>query len=96
MFRAMTKGKYEITLEEWLYLFQPKEIGYQSVGLYTFSVRAGSEKIVQGLPDDLRSDWKTHFFYIPGTGRKHDENCLSLADVKYFSTRPAFFSKFFL
>lgn len=46
MFRAITEGKYGIMLEEWLHMFQPKEINHQSVGLYTFPVRVGSEKIV--------------------------------------------------
>ena len=34
MFRAMTEGKHEIMLEEWLHLFQPKEIDHQLVGRF--------------------------------------------------------------
>ena len=62
MFMVMTEGKHKITLEEWIHLFQPKEIGHQLMGLYTFPIKVGSEKIVQGLLDGLRSAWKIRFF----------------------------------
>lgn len=65
------------------------------MALYTFPIRAGSEKIMQGFPDGPRSDRKTRFFYISSMGWKHDEGYPSLNDVKYYITRPVFFSMTF-
>lgn len=54
MSRAMSNGKYEITLQEWLHLFQPKEVGHKSASFYVFLVRVRSDKVVQGLLNGLR------------------------------------------
>lgn len=67
MFRAMFEGKHEITLEEWLHLFQPKEVSGNSKAFHTCSVRLESNKIVQGPLDSIK-DWKPCFFYFSSIG----------------------------
>lgn len=67
MFRALSKGKHEITLEEWLRLFQPKDIRGISKGFYDFLVRAGTPKIPLGLPEGIK-EWKGRFLYVSEIG----------------------------
>uniref|UniRef100_A0A2N9GMW2 Uncharacterized protein n=1 Tax=Fagus sylvatica TaxID=28930 RepID=A0A2N9GMW2_FAGSY len=61
---APSDGQDDITVEEFLYCFEPSQIA-ASPGFWTFRNREESSKLVDGLPSSNRR-WKDGYFFVCG------------------------------
>ena len=64
MWRECSNWLDDITVEEFLYCFEPSQIA-ASLGFWTFRNRDNSVKLVEGLPSSNRG-WKDGYFFVCG------------------------------
>uniref|UniRef100_A0A2N9EY24 Transposase (putative) gypsy type domain-containing protein n=1 Tax=Fagus sylvatica TaxID=28930 RepID=A0A2N9EY24_FAGSY len=64
VWRECSDGQDDITVEEFLYCFEPSQIA-ASPGFWTFRNREESSKLVDGLPSSNRR-WKDGYFFVCG------------------------------
>ncbi|KAM7510417.1 hypothetical protein LguiB_009292 [Lonicera macranthoides] len=63
IFRAIFASSHDITIEEFITLFQPKYSSGKNKGLFNYPSRLGSSKIIFGFPDSI-PHWKKIFFFV--------------------------------
>lgn len=81
IFRAISVGSHEISIEEFITLFQPKDNGGKAKGVMSCASRLGASKLVLGLPDVIHK-WKERFFYVYSTDWEHDSRYPNIHDLK--------------
>ncbi|KAM7506983.1 hypothetical protein LguiA_017436 [Lonicera macranthoides] len=78
---------HEISVEEFITLFQHKDSGGKNKGVFNCPSRLGFSKIIFGLPDSV-SNWKKRFFFISGVDWEHNSRYPSVNDLKCWVSKP--------
>lgn len=67
IFRVVSARSQEITVKEFITLFQPKDGRNRNKGTLSCPNRLRAAKLIQNLPDNV-PNWKMMFFYVFGIG----------------------------
>lgn len=92
--RAHFAETHEVSAEESITLFQPKDGGNRNRGTLSCPSKLGVPKIIQNLPNNI-PNWKNMFFYVFSTNWEYDMRCPSVKDLKTWFTERNTIYKFF-
>ncbi|KAM7526203.1 hypothetical protein LguiA_016105 [Lonicera macranthoides] len=92
IFMAVSAKSHDISIKEFITLFQPKDSGGKNKGIFNCPSRLGSSKINFGLLDNI-PNWKKRFFFVSWVDWEHALRYHSIHDLKRWFLEPDSISK---